>query len=251
MITTLGEIYSDGAFRAGKDKRGGFWTPEGFNYAIKAVNARYTNSLVDNFEKTQEVSTDLQSLIKTLGSAQYPPLEFTPVLSTDTGKGGYADIPEDLWYEAISSYLSILNSGCTSSSQYRSVVFCSQHEFDAVMRSSVTSPVDNPSENDPVMVTRNGKYYIYPFIRRVSFTYIRKPATPYFDYDIISNVPVYLPPGETHVNSSVLPAGTPSLSVEFEFPESCADTLTDMIKTFMAVANESKWNIETQMPPKL
>lgn len=251
MITTLGDIYSEGAYRAGKDKRGGYWTPVAFNYAIKIVNERYMNVLVDAFEKNREVTVDLQPFIKTLGSAQYAPLEFTPVLATDVKKGGYADIPSDMWYEAVSSYMSILNDGCSSTSQYRSVDYVSQHEFDAVMRNSVTSPVDNPSENDPVVVSRNGLYYIYPFIRRISFTYIRTPQQPVFDYDIISGIPVYLPPGEVHVNSSVLPAGTPSQSVEFEYNESCVDALTDMIKTYMAVANESKWNIETQIPSKV
>ena len=235
MTTTLDEIYKDVLFRSGKDLRGGYITPENFNLAIKVVNERFMNQLVDNFETSKEVTKDLQPFIKTLGSPQYPALEFTPVFAGDNKKGGYADIPDDMWYEATASYLSLLNNGCSVDSEYRTVEFVSQHEFDAKMRSSITSPVDNPEENDPILVNRNNLYYIYPFIRRISFTYIKTPAQPVYEYTISNGIPVY----------------DPATSVQFEYPETCVDTLTDMIKTYIAVGIESQWNIQTQMPSKL
>jgi hypothetical protein len=251
MDTTLGKIYDELLFRAGKDLRGGFITPSDFNRAIGIVNQRYLNTLVSNFEKNRKVTSDLQPFIKTLGSPQYAPLKFTPVLPGNPKKGGYADIPEDIWYEAESSYLELLNDGCSTDSNYRSVDFVSQHQFNAVMRSSVLSPVDNPQENDPVLVTRNDKYFIYPFLDRISFTYIRRPKVPYFDYDLVNRVAVYLPPGSVHTNNSVAPAGSPSQSVEFEYPESTVDHITDMIKTYIGIGNENQWNIQTQMPDRV
>jgi hypothetical protein len=203
------------------------------------------------FEKNREITSDLQPFIKTLGSPQYPAMNFTPVFAGDPKKGGYTDIPDDIWYEASSSYLELLNVNCGLETNYRSVEFVSQHQYDAKMRSSLISPVDNPEENDPILVTRNDKYFIYPYIPRITFTYIRTPNIPYFDYDIISGVAVYLPPGSVHTNSSVLPAGTESLSVEFEYPESCVDHLIDMIKTYVGIGNENQWNIQTQMPSKV
>lgn len=235
MTTNLDEIYKDVLFRSGKDLRGGYITPDNFNLAIKVVNQRFMNQLVDNFENSKEVSKDLQPFIKTLGSPQYQALEFTPVLASDVKKGGYADIPDDMWYEATSSYLSLLNNGCSVESDYRTVEFVSQHEFDAKMRSSITSPVDNPEENDPILVNRNNLYYIYPFVRRISFTYIRTPETPVYGYTTNTGIPVY----------------NPSTSVQFEYPETCVDTLTDMIKTYIAIGIESQWNVQTQMPSKL
>lgn len=235
MTTNLDEIYKDVLFRSGKDLRGGYITPDNFNLAIKVVNQRFMNQLVDNFENSKEVSKDLQPFIKTLGSPQYQALEFTPVLASDVKKGGYADIPDDMWYEATSSYLSLLNNGCSVESDYRTVEFVSQHEFDAKMRSSIISPIDNPEENDPILVNRNNLYYIYPFIRRISFTYIRTPETPVYGYTTNTGIPVY----------------DPSTSVQFEYPETCVDTLTDMIKTYIAIGIESQWNVQTQMPSKL
>jgi len=249
MTTNLGQIYSDLLFRAGKDLRGGYITPDTFNKAINAVNQRYLNTLVDNFEKNREVTSDLQTFIKTLGSPQYPALAFTPVLQGRPERGGYATIPTDLWYQANSSYLEVLNVNCGYETNYRSVEFVSQHEFDAKMRNSITSPVDNPQENDPVIVTRNDKYYIYPYITRITFTYIRTPEVPYFDYDIINGIPVYLPPGEVHTTGPN--TGDPSLSVEFEYPESCVDHLIEMIKTYVGIGNQDQWDIQTQMPSKV
>jgi len=251
MTTNLGQIYSDLLFRAGKDLRGGYITPETFDKAIKTVNQRYLNRLVDVFEKDREVTSDLQTFIKTLGSPQYPALAFTPVLQGRPERGGYATIPAVMWYQASSSYLEILNVDCGYETNYRSVEFVSQHEFDAKMRNSITSPVDNPQENDPIIVTRNDKYFIYPFITRITFTYIRTPEVPYFDYDIINGIPVYLPPGSVHVNSSVQPVGSPSLSVEFEYPESCVDHLIEMLKTYVGIGNQDQWDIQTQMPSKV
>lgn len=249
MTTNLGQIFSDELFRSGKDKRGGYQPPEIFNLAIRIVNQRKMNLLVDAFEKDGEVTSDLQPFIKTLGSPQYPSLLFTPVLSSDPGRGGYSSIPEDFWYQARANYIRTVNVGCSSTAEYRPVELVSQHVFDAIMQDSNASPVMN-SENYPVMIIQNDKFYVYPYVQRLSFTYIREPLQPVFDYDIISGIWVYLPPGDVHVNSSVLPAGTPSESVEFEYPESCVDELTDMIKTYMAIGNEAKWNIETQLPQK-
>jgi hypothetical protein len=249
MTTNLGQIYDELLFRAGKDLRGGYITPDDFNRAIKIVNQRYLNTLVDNFEKDREITSDLQTFIKTLGSPQYPAMSFTAVLPGRPERGGYATIPADIWYQATASFLEQLNEQCSYDTNYRSIEFVSQHEFDAKMRNSITSPVDNPSENDPILVTRNDKYFIYPYMPRITFTYIREPIQPVFDYDIINGIPVYLPPGSVHTTGPN--AGQPSSSVEFEYPESCVDHLTDLIKTYVGIGNENQWNIQTQMPSKV
>ena len=251
MDTNLGQIYDDVLFRSGKNKRGGWISPDVFNINIKTVNSRYMNDLIDAFEKNAEVTSDLQPFIKTLGSPQFAALSFTPVLAGNDSKGGYATIPDDFWYEARTNYNRLLNNACSVDSEYRPVEFVSQHVFDAAMSASITNPIDNPTEAYPLMVISNNLFYVYPFIRRVSLTYIRQPLVPFFDYDIVSGIPVFLPAGSVHINSSVLPAGTPSRTVEFEYPESCVDILTDMIKTAVAVGNENKWNIETQIKPKI
>lgn len=252
MTTNLGQIYNNLLFRYGKDFRGGYLTPQTYQYALDTVNQRKMNDLVDVFEKNGEVTSDLQPFIKTLGTPQYPALTFTPVFVGAPEKGGYAEIPLDFWYQARANYTKVVNTACTSTSQYAPVALLKQHEFDAVMSNSNDNPALD-SNNYPVMVIQNNLFWIYPYIPRCSFTYIIEPPTPIFDYDIISGVPVYLPPGSVHTttnNPFNLPVGSPSVSVEFLYPESCVDSLTDMMKTFIAVGNESPWNIETQIPNK-
>lgn len=246
MTTNLGEIFNDVLFRSGKDKRGGYLTPQQFNIAITTINQRKMNALVDGFEVTKEVTSDLEPFIKTYGSPQFPALTLTPVVANDTTKGGYVNVPDDYWYHARSYYMSYLNVDCGSSAVYTPVEFVSQHIADAKLASSIESPVLNWGEFGvyPIAFFQNNKIFVYPNINRFSLTIIREPVQPVFDYDIISGMWVYLPPGETHVNSSVLPAGTLSQSVEFEYPESCVDELTQMITEQFALANENKWNID-------
>lgn len=55
-------------------------------------------------------------------------------------------------------------------------------------------------------------------VSKLDLTYYRLPKTPYFDYTIKNDVPVYLPPNGKH-DGTVKPEGTPSASVELEWPE--------------------------------
>ncbi len=244
MTTNLGQIYDDVLYRLGKDYRGGFVSPDKFNEAIRIVSERKLNRLVDQLELNKEVSSDLQPFVKTYGSVQFPSIEFTPVLQGNASRGGYAQVPSDFWQHVTSYYMKTENDGCDYVEDYTTVEFVSQHEADARLRTSITSPASNPRENNPIVFFRNNLFYIYPFLRRVSMTIIREAATPYFDYDIISGMAVFLPQGDTHVNSTVEPVGSPSLTVEFEYPESCVDELTQEIVTYLAIANQNKWNVE-------
>jgi hypothetical protein len=252
MTTNLGQIYANLLFRYGKDFRGGYLSPQTYQYALNTVNQRKMNDLVDVFEKNGEVTSDLQPFIKTLGSPQFPALTFTPVFAGAPERGGYAEIPVDFWYQARANYAKVVNTACTSTSQYAPIALLKQHEFDAVMSDSNDNPTLD-SNNYPVMVIQNDLFYVFPYINRCSFTYIMEPPQPIFDYDIISGQVIYLPPGELHTttnNPFNLPVGSPSVSVEFLYPESCVDSLTDMMKTYVAVGNESEWNIQTQIPDK-
>jgi len=244
MTTNLGTIYSDVLYRLGKDYRGGYIGPAKFNAAIRVINERALNALVDSFEQTKEVTSDLEPFIKTYGSAQFPALNFTPVLTGDNSKGGYTEPPSDYWYHVRSFYIKTTNDGCDTVSDYTPVEFVSQHIADDKLASSIESPVKNPTENYPISFFMNGLIYIYPYLKRISWTQIREALRPIFDYDIISGMAVYLPPGETHVNDSVLPTGTPSQSVEFEYQESMVDKLTQDIVVYLAIANQVEWNLK-------
>lgn len=231
-MTNLGDIFNRVVFLLGKDKVGGYVTPTKFNDAISFVNTSYLDMLVKEFELTKEVSSDLQRLIKTLGGANYPPIEIDAY--------GYGAIPSDYRYHARSGYNQFYNNTCDATTKYTTIEFVSQHEFDHRMDVEMYYP----DANNPIWLFEDGKIRVAPIIPRFQFTYIRMANTPYFDYDIIDGQPVFLPQGEVHVNDTVEPTGSPSLTVEFEYPVGSYTTLCELIVRYFAVGNREEFNLK-------
>ena len=101
----------------------------------------------------------------------------------------------------------------------------------------------SPSLARPIVTIQNEKLLVRPQgIPTINLTYVRYPAIPFFDYDIItaSGMPFYLAPGTTHSNSAGLTCnpnfspGDPSESVEFEWYEDVhIDLVNELTKYFM------------------
>ncbi len=232
-MTNLGDIYNQTVFLLGKDKIGGYVSPERFNDAIEYVNTSYLNLLVSQFELTKEVSNSLRNLIKRLGGAMNPPITLDAY--------GYGDIPSDLRYEVRSSYNQFYNQTCGSTRQYRSVEFVSQAEWDH--RHDVE--MYHPTNEEPIWCFEGGKIRVSPVLPSFEFAYIRFSAVPFFDYDIIDGEPVYLPVGAVHANDlSGQAVGSPSRSVEFEFPIEDYVTLVQMLVRYFAVGNREQFNLQ-------
>lgn len=234
-MTNLGDIYNQVVFLLGKDKVGGYVSPLAFNEAVKLVSTSYLDNLVRVFEQTKEVSSELQMLIKTAGSANNAPLTIDEY--------GYTAIPSDYRYHARSGYTQFYNTGCGSEKKYTTIEFVSQHEFDHRMDVEMYQP----NADNPIWLFEDGKIRVAPVIPYLQFTYIRIAANPYFDYDIIDGEPVYLPVGSVHVNDSVEPTGSESLSVEFEFPTSCYPELVDLLIKYFAVGNREDFNLKAPL----
>ena len=91
------------------------------------------------------------------------------------------------------------------------------------------NPLKNPKEVPPYMVIESGQMRIVPNVGTISLTYIRYPVEIYYDYDVINGEPVFLPVGQTHVNDSVQPQGSPSLTVNTEWGTDVLPTIANMI----------------------
>jgi hypothetical protein len=232
-MNNLGDIYNQVVFLLGKDKIGGYVSPDKFNEALKYVNTSYMNMLVSEFEKTKSISNSLRGLIKTLGGAINPPLALDDY--------GYGDIPSDLRYEVRSAYNQFYNSSCAGEKQYRSVEFVSQAEWDH--RHDVQ--MYHPTKEEPIWCFEGGKIRVSPILPSFQFTYIRYGATPVFDYDIIDEDVVYLPVGAVHENDlSGHLVGSESESVEFEYPIEDYDKLVQMLVRYFAVGNREQFNLQ-------
>ena len=91
---------------------------------------------------------------------------------------------------------------------------------DAEFNSRLGDPILEPTLEHPIATLYGNEIQFAPkTIQRCVFTYLRIPVKPIFDYDIVNTQVQYLAPGATHTNSSVLPSGTTSTSVELEWPE--------------------------------
>ena len=233
-MQNLGSIFDDVLYRSGKDKVGGAITPLDFNLGITRINSLYLTYLVNLFEETKQVSSDLRTLIKTAGNAQNPPIPLNQF--------GYGQVPTDYRYHARSYYNEWTNNECGVTLEYRNVHFVSQHEFSNRMMTSIYQP----TKEEPIVLFEGTELRVLPKdLGKFSLTYIKYAKDPFFDYDIIDGVPVYLPKGEFHVNSSVLPQGTPSQSEEFEYPIEAYDNLTQILVAYFAIGNKSEFNLAT------
>jgi hypothetical protein len=230
----LGDIYIRVRERLGKDQFGGYVTPLNFNQLLPWVNIFKLNDLIKVFEEKSEISRDLFPFIKTVGSPDYPPITLDSY--------GYGEYPEDYYYTARSSYSQLLNNCGGYAENIRMVEFLNQQDFGY----RVSTELMKPTLEQPIAVDENDRFLVRPQgIPSVGFTYIRKPDTPVFDYDIVNGKAVYLPPGTFHTNSSVLPAGTPSQSVEFEFLEAVYEDLMNIIVKEYAIKIRSEFNYQT------
>lgn len=209
----LGEIFNEVNFLIGKDQYGGNVTPQNFPEAINdIVQPEFINDYIRVFEQTREISSDIYPFIKTLGDNVNPPLTLVPwSANTDFSSAAY---PSDYRYFIRAAYADF-NS--PTDRQYRSITWQEQAEWDYITGTSLLFP----DITCPAMTTQSEQILVCPAINTCRFTYIRNPANVVFDYDIVSgNTILYLPPGTVHTNSSVLPVGTPSQSVELEWPVS-------------------------------
>lgn len=232
----LGEIVGYANLKLGKDYQGGYITPDQLNsFILEAVNYEMMNRYIRVYERDRIITDDLRPFVETLGDNSVPPL---PVDSY-----GYAILPDDyVGYTAV-RVNTFQNTSCGTSEQLpRMVEMLNYDKFNY----RVTSSVLKPRYTDPIGTIQNDKLYVQPALyHSCIFSYIRKPLMAYFDYDIVNDEVVYLPPGEVHVNSSVEPTGSPSLSVEFEWPEQMDEELGDMIVKYYATNFRSEFNLQT------
>jgi hypothetical protein len=232
----LGDIYIGTLQRMNKDQFGGYVSPDAFTTVIKKVNIDAVNSLINQFENDRMVSRDLLPLIKTLGDPTNVPLTFDDF--------GYAEIPDDYYYYARGLFNEALNTCEGVTDNIRMLEMVDQAEFAARLNTKLKAP----KKSRPIMTRQNDKFIIRPIVQSVVFTYVRQPETPFFDYDIIAGVPVYLPPNAVHTNGTVLPAGTASRSVEFEYPDTMFSELIERIVREFSIGIQSQFGVQTTNP---
>jgi hypothetical protein len=225
----LQEILNNVYASLGKDQYGGYVTPESYNEAIRYVNLEQINDLLKVFEEKREITDDLLPFVKTIGDSGSVPLR--------QDNFGYVDIPEDYWYYIRSHFSTFEAEDCdTAVSQLRPIEFLNQADFGY----RIGTEILKPTVKRPIAAIQNNKWLVQPVTNQpIVFTYLRKPADPNYDYDIINGEIVYLPPGTFHAD------GSPSTSVEFEYPDSVHLNLVQLIVKYFSINIRSQFNLQT------
>lgn len=247
QFNDFGDVLLYLLLKLGKDTTGEYVSPEEISLVGNEQQLEFMNLCISDFENTRRVSDALVPFTKTRGDNHFGPIHLTEANSYS----GEAALPDDCVFRVRSNYMEYLNDGCTKSSKYKSITFVTQAQFDEAMDMPFMSPVENPKEVNPIAVIQNALLRVIPNVKKISLTYLRKPASVFFDYDVINDEPVYLPPGQNHVNDSIQPQGTPSRSVEFEWPIQEWPAIVAMMERIFAINERSAFNIQTQQPVKV
>jgi len=223
----LDQVYS----KIGKDAYGNLITPDIYNQALDYVNMAKMNDFLEVYEEDQEITDNLRPFIITLGDNGSTPLAIDSY--------GYGIFPDDYLRFGRASRYDYENTPTGSTQIYRHIELLSNKDFSYRLSTSLFLP----SLARPIVTLQNEKLLIRPQgIQTINLTYVRFPAVPFFDYDIItdSGMPYYLPPGTQHDNTATLTCnpnfspGDPSISVEFEwYADIHIDLVNELTKYFM------------------
>ena len=211
-------------FITNKDPIGETLTPEQYNTLLPVVNYKYYKRLYGlpedyqvgmpfskiAWELTQNITDSLRTF-KTLRDYKNNPL------SVDSN--GQASYPDDYFHVSSMRYKKLTNAGCSATERWSNV----EVVFDNQLGGRLANSITNPTKNNPICCFYNTYIQFYPIdLQFVEFTYLRKPATPYYDYyiDTTTEEQVYLAPGTTSPATGADPASHVSTSVEFEWEDS-------------------------------
>jgi hypothetical protein len=238
----LGQILDYANYKLNKDYAGNTLTPDNYNLILPVINVEYLKwkyGLPEQFrvgqpfapqqwEVAQKITDDLYMFKKMLGGNSG-----NPALQVDTY--GVAAIPSDYLHVSSIRYDEYTNTSCNDTTASYSIKTRVVETIpDAELGGRLSNSNRYPSKKYPVCTQYPNYFQFYPNdLQYVIFTYIRMPSTPYYDYDIVNDAPVYLPPGSVHTNNSVEPSGSPSLSVELEWP---LDTHPDIAELLVNIA---------------
>jgi hypothetical protein len=203
-MINLNDIFQGVLTKLGKDAFGGVLTPLLFNRFIDYVNLDMLNDRLQVLETNQNVQEDLRPFNVVIGDG------FTQPLPTASNQGYVTvNVPDDFVRYVTGRVSTYNNQDCTTSSfRPRYIEMLSNSDF----RSRLASSLLAPSIKRPVATIEADLMLVAPSsITQISMTYIRRPKTPFFDFDVVNGEPVYLPPNTFHSN------GDPSLSVELEW----------------------------------
>lgn len=222
MSINVGQVYDRLQNAINKDKSGRVYQVSQLNNDLQFVLYSYLKTkygLPENpqapqyYEIVQKITDDLSILRVWLGGEK-------PMVALDAS--GKFPKPKDYWHPSRMSFVTYIRDR----EVYKRIDITTDDEFG----SRLASPLMKPTRKNPIACIYTNYIQVYPKdLQYIHFVYLRKPATPFYDYDIINDEPVFLPAGERHVNSSVMPQGSLSRTVDIELPDDCMEDIVSIM----------------------
>lgn len=222
----LGQVFKLVNFISNKDQTGDTITPEQFSEIIlPAVNIMFFKKkygLPEDYQPGQPIPRQAWELTQKISDDLRKFKEIQPAWLIDSA--GISQIPSDYVHRSSITKTYIPYTGA----QPKTVVVEELTDSEAASRRS--NSITGPTVKNPFCVFHKNYIQFYPSnLQSVEFVYLRLPKTPFFDYTIANDEYIFLPQGQFH-NGTVLPAGTPSRTVELEWPE---ETHIDFVNRIM------------------
>lgn len=239
-MINLGTLYDRLFVLSNKDQSGNTFTPTQMNTSLPYVLYKYLKvkyglpeqpGSPQAFEIVQKITDDIKELKVWMGGPDKPMLQLN--------SKGRVSFPEDYWHPASLFYVQSKKNSCGDFvNKERRIQIVTEDERVTRLSDSLTKP----TMTNPICCLYSNYIQFYPVeLRFVHFTYLRKPEDPYFDYDIVNDEVVFLPAGATHVNSSVLPAGTLSRTVELPLPDDAYEDIVNIMLADLGLSIRDAW----------
>jgi hypothetical protein len=216
----LQEIFDFVNLKTNKNQSGNTLNPDRFNTALNAVNIDFFKlkyglpeeyvpgrSLPrQSWETTVKITDDLSIHKVLMGGLLSMPLQ--------VDSNGYAEKPNDYVHVSSMGYKKPVTVSGKTLEEIKVIDLLTDDQWNPRLSNSITKP----NHDYPVARIIGNKIQFEPKdIKNVEFAYLRMASTPFYDYKIVNDAIVYLPAGELH-DGSVLPAGTPSRTIELDWP---------------------------------
>lgn len=237
---TLDEIKKYVQIKLNKNQNGWTLDPDRFNILLKAFNVEFYEEKV---QKPSAPNVGYEFTKKHIDMFR----DFKKKISIPLVQGpSYKDysegeLPVDYRHYSSVYYEFYMKDGCDLQVKRRKVIYVK----DSRIPDRLQSVIQNPTLKYPIFTLRDGKIAVYPKeIKSLEFTYLSKPVDAFYDYAIVDNAVVYLPPGTTHPNDLVQPTGTPSRTVELPYPENYHIEIADWFYNQAAIHLKDQLNIQ-------
>ena len=231
----LEEIKNYIEIKLNKNQNGWVLTPARYNILLNALNIDYYESKV---QKPERPNTGYEFNKKNI--------DFMRVFKVSKEipcVNGIAEIPKDYRHYSAAYYNLYYNT------KKKCAVFIQPKKLpyikDTYLPDRLSSSIQGPSLDFPIWTLLNNEITVYPkTIKNIVLHYLRAPNIPFFDYYIQNDKVKYLPPGKLHLNNSVMPVGTPSRSVEVEYPENYHVEVADWLYEVASTTLKDQLNIQ-------